>query len=120
MLASLSESDARNILLYLFSTSAALMGFVLAAGTFLISHVKDEAFAILRQSKSFPQLVGLISSSIWRLFGLANASLLMLVAGPDIYVGVKVATVFFTVWAGLSLTSMTWIVMQILSVPTKP
>lgn len=45
----LSDSVAHDLLISLFSTSTALMGFVLAAGTFLISHVKDNAFTILRK-----------------------------------------------------------------------
>lgn len=115
----ISADHLHNMLLCLFSTSTALMGFVLAAGTFLISHVKDDAFQVLRKSKSFPSLIKLISSSIWRLFGLASVSLLMIFAGPAVYAALEATTVFFTIWAGLSLTSLLWIIIQILLVPTR-
>lgn len=117
---SLEDNDKRNVLLYIFSSSASLIGFVLAAGTFLVSHVRDDAFVILRQSKSYPSLIAFIASAIWRLFGLTGAILLMLVAGSAIYPIARLATFFFFVWATLSLTSLTWIVVQVLSVPTRP
>lgn len=116
----LSDNDTRNILLSLFTTAASLMGFVLAAGTFLVSHVRDDAFSVLRRSRSYPQLNKLISSAIWRLFGLSAASLAMLIAGPKLILLEKIAVIYFVSWSGLSLAAMTWIVMQILSIPPKP
>lgn len=116
----LSDNDTRNILLSLFTTAASLMGFVLAAGTFLVSHVRDDAFSVLRRSRSYPQLNKLISSAIWRLFGLSAASLAMLIVGPKLILLAKIAVIYFVSWSGLSLAAMTWIVMQILSIPPKP
>jgi hypothetical protein len=115
----LSDADLKGLDATIFSTATSLLGFVLAAGTFLIAHVKGAEFGILRRSKSFRELPKLIASAIWRLFGLALASGLSLLTGPALHPFALIMLAFTTIWSALSLAALTWIVMRILAVPTS-
>ncbi|WP_421993084.1 hypothetical protein [Qipengyuania sp.] len=69
-----NEIDGR-IFLTAGTISATLLGFSLATASFLISHTKSESMALLRESKSFSQLVQLLQSALWRFFGFAIVSI---------------------------------------------
>lgn len=115
----LDANSVTNLATNIFTTSASLLGFVLAASTFLVSHIQHNAFAILRQSKSAPELARLIASALWRLFGLTMLSFLLIISGPSIVAATLASVVFFTAWSALALAALTWIVVAILAVPTS-
>ncbi len=62
-----SKPDLPSIFLSIFGTAATLLGFVIAASTFLTAHVRTAEFDILRNSKSYNQLLAIFSSSMYRL-----------------------------------------------------
>lgn len=70
----LSEIDDR-LFLTTGTISATLLGFSLASASFLIGHTKSESMELLRESKSFIQLIGLLQSALWRFFCLMLVSL---------------------------------------------
>ncbi len=81
LFAPLQKEEVGSLLLNIFTTAASLMGFVLAAGTFLISHVQHKTFEVLRASRSSKELPRIIEASIWRLFGLTCSSIVALLSG---------------------------------------
>jgi len=113
----LSNTDIKALSMGIFGASVSLLGFVLAAGTFLISHAQNNAFEILRKSKSFCELQSLISSSIWRLFWVAVSSLLIFFTKGHLLAAVLGLMVFLIVIAGLALAALMYIIIKMLGVP---
>lgn len=75
LFASSASIDGR-IFLTTGTMSATLLGFSLAAASFLVAHTNSESMTFLRNAKSFPQLISLLQSALWRFFGIAIISLL--------------------------------------------
>lgn len=73
--APVSPVDGR-IFLTTATIAATLLGFSLASASFLISHTNSQGMEFLRRSKSFTQLISLLSSALWRFFALAIISML--------------------------------------------
>lgn len=115
----LQKTDLRDFAETLFSTATSLLGFVLAAGTFLVSHVQNRSFDVLRQSSSYVELPRLIGSAIWRLSGLAAASLLLIVAGEKLNSYALAICIFMIVMSASAVIALTWIVVRILHVPPR-
>ena len=103
----------------LLGTTASMLGFVLAASTFLISHLQNPRFDLLRRSASYEQLPSLVSSNIWRLLITATLSgILPLVNEP--HVRPALAILFFSIgWAMIALVALLWVVTKIYSMPTE-
>lgn len=116
---SAGSAQVKASVLNLFATSASLLGFVIAAGTFLIGHVKGDEFKVLRSSKSYAELPRLISSSIWRLLFLTVFSLLASVVREDVLRNIAPLLVFLACWSLMALSALTWVVTRILAIPVK-
>lgn len=102
-LRALTSADFLTISLSIFSTAASLLGFVLAAATFLATQVRSAEFSILRNSNSYKDLQALISSSLWKLFFLTTFSLLM--SFSDYSKSIPLIA-FFTFLAALTFMSL--------------
>jgi len=116
---SLSDGDLKTFSLAVFGAAVSLLGFVLAAGTFLISHAQNDASDILRRSASFKDLPKLIASSIWRLAWLSIFTLLLFFTGTSSRYIVLAGVVFLIVFSGSALGALTYIIMKMLGVPLR-
>lgn len=114
-----SDAVRQNLGFCLIGTSSSLLGFVLAASTFLISHIQQPKFDILRAARSYKQLPELFSSSLWRLFVATIAGGVLAFASPD-YLSLAVPFVtFVTAWTLIALAATLWVVLKIYSVPLR-
>lgn len=105
------------IYLELFSVSATVLGFVLAASTFMISQVEKPKFALLRGSRSYGQFPSLIRSKLWRLTALMAASGLALFVDKSFDRVLAVVMLFLVTLALLSLIAMLWVAAKIIAIP---
>lgn len=102
-----------RIFLTTATIAATLLGFSLASASFLISHTNSQGMEFLRRSKSFSQLISLLSSALWRFFALAIISMLSFVAHsvlPMLSLGVYIAVCSAAVF---SATALIWSVAAI-------
>ena len=110
--ATASPVDDR-IFLTTATIAATLLGFSLASASFLISHTSSQGMEFLRRSKSFSQLISLLSSALWRFFALAIISMLGFVSHsvlPTLSLGVYIAVCSAAVF---SATALIWSVAAI-------
>jgi hypothetical protein len=109
-----------DIMLSIMGLSASLLGFVLAASTFLISHVQHPRLELLRDSGGFQQLMRAIGSSLWRLLLLTLCSGMMAVATDGAFKALVPAITFLITLNVLSLSTLIWATMAILKIPVGP
>lgn len=110
---SLEAIDGR-IFLTAATISATLLGFSLASASFLVSHTNSEEMKLLRNSKSFTQLIQLLQSALWRFFSLAVVSLFTFTiykSAPIIALAAFIATSVATMITAIVLI---WLVAAIL------
>jgi hypothetical protein len=108
----------RNLMLSVSASGASLLGFVLAANTFLISHTQHERLLILRNSRGFGQLLEIMRSSLWRLLTLVICAGLGSLVAPNLTQMISVSVLVLTILCVLSLVNLIWATMSILAVPT--
>lgn len=109
----------REMLLAVAASSLTLMGFVLAASTFLVSHLAHEQFTLIRQSGGYRQLLQIIRSTMWRLLLLSGVAGLSALAAPD-YRNAAITSVAFCVsMATLGTLTLTWAILATISLPLK-
>lgn len=113
----ISFSSLEAFSLTILNTSASLLGFVLAASTFLISHIQHPRFSVVRKAVSYIQLPRLIASSLWRLLSLTVASGLLVFVNPNIASTALAVVVGLIIWAFMALWATLWIVIRIYSIP---
>ena len=94
--------------------SATLLGFSLASASFLISHTKSESMELLRNSKSFIQLIQLQQSALWRFLGLMLISLGAFSSYEAAPTMALAAFVTMTVATAITATTLIWSVGAIL------
>ena len=110
--ATASPLDHRNFL-KTATIADTLLGFSLASERVLISHKNSQGMEFLRRSKSFSQLISLLSSALWRFFALAIISMLGFVSHsvlPTLSLGVYIAVCSAAVF---SATALIWSVAAI-------
>lgn len=113
-----SNSSLENFSFYLFSTAASLLGFILAASTFLVSHIDHPRFELIKLSKSYKQLSLLMSSSLWRLFWTMILSGLMPFFNQQ-YVQLAVVGLLYSITLTLfSIAATLWVIINVFSIPT--
>lgn len=112
------EISAReDLAIAILGTSASLLGFVLAASTFLISHIQGPRFSILRNSRAYIQLPQLVGSNLWRLLLLTIFSGLINTLQPQFMLfGIKIL-VFIISWCLTTFIALLWVVIKIYSIP---
>lgn len=103
----------------IFGTSATLLGFVIASATFLIAHVRTPEFEVIRNSKSYPQLIAISSDSMWRLAALMVASLVFAQSNDAYLKSANALVVFICCYAGCGLLCLMWMTVAILKVPLR-
>jgi hypothetical protein len=113
-LRTLNSTDFLTISLSIFSTAASLLGFVLAAATFLATQVRSAEFSILRNSRSYKDLQSLISSSLWKLFFLTAFSLLMSLVGYSKSIPLIAFFIFLAAITFMSLAALIYISNRVL------
>lgn len=112
---SLAERTA--FLSALMGASISLLGFVIAASSFLVSHLQHERFALVRSSKSWSQFISLTKSSLWRLLILAVYSGACIFVIPDYYSLWAVGLIFLSSLTVAALSALIWAVTAIFAVP---
>ena len=115
----LRDASLRDVALAVFATSASLLGFVLAAATFLVVHIQNEAFLVLRKSRSLNAMHDLIGSAIWRLLALSAISLIVTVANQEAQRWLLMIMTFALVLSGLGVAALIWIVLKLLKIPIQ-
>lgn len=103
----------------LFQAATSLLGFVLASVTFLASHVRQPEFKILRQSKSYPDLISLFASSLWRLALLMAASATAVHIRPAELPAAERAVLFLATYSLSSLVGLIWITIRIIRASSR-
>ena len=106
-------------MVFISASSLALVGFVLAASTFLISFTQREELSLLRNSAGYRQLIEIIRSSMWRLLALAVIAGLSAVIAPDYQELASSIVLFFVSMALLATGTMTWSTLAILSLEAR-
>lgn len=99
------------------ASSASLLGFVLAANTFLISHTQHRRLSLLRKSAGFAQLLDIMKSSLWRLFILTLIAGAGALTAPIHLHAVLIVIAFMISLSGLALAALIWATMSILAIP---
>lgn len=112
----INTADFRYISGLLFQVSTGLLGFVLAAGTFLVTHVNQQRFDFLRSSKGWKQFPDLLSSSLWRLFVLSLASAISCVIRDSLVSSFSYILAFLCVLVVCSTCALIWVNNEILRV----
>lgn len=103
----------------LFGAATSLLGFVLASVTFLASHVRQPEFEILRQSKSYPDLISLFASSLWRLAVLLAVSATAVHIRPAELGAAERAVLFLAIYSLFSLVGLIWITIRIIRASSR-
>ena len=106
----------RSLLLNISSSAVSLLGFVLAANTFLISHIKNKRFMPITSGNSFLQLVGIMKSCTWRLFFLSVSSAAATIVEVDYGQFVVIVSVWLVIYNTIALAVLIWATMAILSI----
>ena len=109
-----------DLLLATATSSASLLGFVLAANTFLISHIQHDRLSLIRQSGGFRQLVDIMRSSLWRLLTLTIYSGAGVLIDSSWEIPMLVGLTFLFVFSVISISTLIWSTMAILSIPLEP
>lgn len=112
----LDGDDRRALLLSVFGVAASFSGFVLAASTFLIGHVQNSRFDILRKSKGWRQFPGLVKGSIWWSLVLTMASVVCSLMNDKLFIKFAPVYVFCSCQAIISLIALVWVVLAVLSI----
>lgn len=109
----LDEVDGR-LFLATATISATLLGFSLASASFLIAQANSERMALLKNSKSYYQLVGLVQSALWRFFALTLVSLFTYQAYEHMpMIAISLYAAFSSI-AILAAVPLIWVVSAIL------
>lgn len=99
------------------ASSASLLGFVLAANTFLISHTQHRRLTMLRKSEGFSQLLQIMRSNLWRLLFLTiYAGVSSLIATQFLEV-MMVGLAFAVTLSLIAFAALIWSTMAVLSIP---
>ena len=114
----LRGQDLQNFALCLIGAAASLLGFSLAASTFLISHLQQPKFDIVRNAKSYHQLSEIISSNLWRLFFTTIAGGALAFARGDFIYWCAIIVTLVIIWTSLAVATSLWLVVRISSIRT--
>lgn len=119
LIRTIKSSSLEAFSLTVLNTSASLLGFVLAASTFLIAHIQHPRFSIVRKAASYKQLPKLVGSSLWRLLALTVASGLLVFISPTIEHYAIAVFAGMIMWALTAIWATLWIVIRIDSIPLE-
>lgn len=98
-------------------SSASLLGFVLAANTFLISHTQHRRLNLLRKSAGYVQLINIMKSNLWRLLALTILSGVSSLVAPAFIQFALIAITFVLALSLISLATLIWATMAVLAIP---
>jgi len=112
-----ADAAFQTFSLTIAASSATLLGFVLAANTFLISHTQHHRLSMLRRSGGFTQLIDIMKSSLWRLLILTiYAGAVSLIILPFEKAALEILMFILTLNV-ISLSSLIWATMSVLAIP---
>jgi len=111
-----SDSDRVALASSIMGVSAALLGLVLAASTFLVGHVQHERFKLLREARSWSEFPHLVKSCLWRLFALTIFSGISALCTSDGFHTLAPVLIFLIVISSLSVAALVWVVSAIISI----
>jgi hypothetical protein len=103
-------------MLALFTASGAMLGFVLAASTFLLGHVENERFALLRRSGGWAEFPRLVRSCIWRLMALTAVTYICTFTKGSVFIAISPLIVFIGMLTLMSLSALIWVTTSIMSI----
>lgn len=106
-----------NLMLSIAGSSASLLGFVLAANTFLISHTQHRRLNLLRKSAGYGQLINIMESNIWRLFFLTLLSGVSSLTATGFTQFALMIIAFMLVISSIALATLIWATMAVLALP---
>lgn len=106
-----------DLMLAVMGLSASLLGFVLAASTFLVSHIQHPELSTLRKSKGYLHLLRNIRSSLWKLLALTVCAGLMTPVDTNTFREISPFLIFLIAWNLLTLIALIWATIAIVSLP---
>jgi len=106
-----------TLMLTIGGAGASLLGFVLAANTFLISHTQHDRLKILRQSDGFIQLLEIMKSNLWRLLVLTLVAGLSSIVVPSWTHAALAIVTFLLTLSICALSTLIWSTMSVLAIP---
>lgn len=112
----LHGQDLQNFALCVIGTAASLLGFSLAASTFLISHLQQPKFDIIRNAKSYHQLPEIVSSNLWRLFFCTVSGGALAFAKADFIYWCTIIVTTVIIWTLLAVATSLWLMLRIYSI----
>lgn len=110
------DADKVALASAIMGVSASLLGLVLAASTFLVGHVQNDRFRMLREAQSWSEFPRLVKTCLWRLFILTIFSGIFLFAADEIFKIAAPALVFLVTIASLSVAALIWVITAIISI----
>lgn len=111
-----NPSSFQSLMVNVSASSASLLGFVLAANTFLISHTQHRRLALLRQSAGYEQLLQIMRSNLWRLFWLMLYAGIGSLLSPHVMLPALIGLVFALALAATGVATLIWSTMATLSI----
>lgn len=112
----IAQNELSTVCLSLFGAAATLLGFVMAAATFLAAHVRAEEFKILRNSTSYLQLIEIFGSAVWRLAFMMIAALIASRCHGDRLQAANLVTLLSSCYTASAILTLIWATMGILKI----
>ena len=100
----------------IMGVAASLLGLVLAASTFLVGHVQNDRFKILREARSWNQFPSLVKSCLWRLLALTVVSGISGLTEKSSFQDIATLLVFLIVLSIMALSALVWVTGAIISI----
>lgn len=101
----------------LMGVAASLLGLVLAASSFLVTHVQGDRFKPIRREGSWSEFASLTRSCLWRLLFLTIFSGISILSTDDNFKYIAVLLIFLIVLVLLALSTLIWVTTAIISIP---
>ena len=105
-----------EIMMVTMQTAAGILGFVLAACTFLVNHVQSERFRVLVDAGGWKQFPMLIRSTLWRLIILIILSSMAAFSSIDLLRLWACLVLLVVVLNVMALAALIWVTSEILKI----
>ena len=108
--------DADRVASAIMGVAASLLGLVLAASTFLVGHVQNDRFKLLREARSSAQFPSLVKSCLWRLLALTVVSGISGLTANSSFKDIAMLLTFLIVLSIIALSALVWVTGAIISI----
>ena len=113
----LGDNKRFDFLVSIMGIAGSMLGLVLAASSFLIVHVRDERFELLRRSRGWKQFPALVSSNLWRLFTLTALSGFAVFTPKEFQDYLLIFIIALSIACLITLAALIWVVGKVMAIP---